>query len=68
MGECVVFLGFGHVWHGKEDELFLLELDLGGSGFQIFFEGVGAGLVEHRMSFEVGVHIVDAEVYIEIKL
>ena len=68
MGEGVVLLGFGHVRHGEEDQLLLLELDLGRSGLQIFFEGVGAGLVEHGVSFEVGVHVVDAEVDVEVEL
>jgi len=62
MGEGGVLVGFGHVGHREEDQLLLLELHLGCSCFQILFEGVGAGLVESWVFFEVGVDVVNAEV------
>ena len=68
MGECWILLRLLHMGHWEEDQLVLVQLHLGSSGFKIFFEGCWAVVIENTVSFEVGVDIVNTEIDTNVEL
>ena len=59
---------FGHEWQSKIGEKLASFRKIGPLGIEVSLEGVSTGLVDGRQSFQVGVDIVNAEIYVELKL
>ena len=63
-----MLLRFGHEWQSEVGQKLASFRKIGALGIEVSLEGVGTGLVDGRQSFQAGVDIVNAEIYVELKL